>query len=320
VRKALFLGVVVAGAAALGAQWIPVAPIFSSSTSADTAASVVQPRPESAAPESRFAALPARPPIGQLRGELFSTPPPPPRPSAPVAAPEAPPKPVPPAMPYRVAGSVVHDGVSKLVLLKGDSVLLVEAGATLDGGYLVESIARDEVVMLYVPLGIRERLPMISIGADAEEQTPRARTSSPRPETASAGAGSAQLRWEGPERVQAGNTFNVTLKVTSDQPLRASPLQVSFDAKLLEPVAVRPGKFFGDGTFSYRVNPQGSIFVGASGPGNIAADAELLVLTFKPIRAAPSTEVKLSSLVLRGQVGKPIAVEPMSAYRTSIIP
>jgi len=32
----------------------------------------------------------------------------------------------------------------------------------------------------------------------------------------------------------------VALRLTSDQPVRASPLQLSFDAKLLEAVAVRP--------------------------------------------------------------------------------
>ena len=295
-------------------------PISSTSTSSDTPAA--QPRAEGPAPERRFAALPARAPIGELRGELFAVPPAPkPRPT--VAAPEAPPKPVAPAMPYRVAGTVVHDGVSKVVLMKGDAVVSVEAGEALDGGYRVESIGRDEIVILYVPLGLRERLPVIStIGADVEPAAPLARAPGAPAQTASAGmsARPAQLRWEGPERVQAGSTFTVALKITSHEPLRTSPLQVSFDAKLLEPVAVRPGKFFADGNFAYRVNAQGSIFVGASGPGNAAADAELLVLTFKPIRPAPSTEVKISSLVLHGEVGKPIAVEPMSAYRTSIIP
>lgn len=226
-------------------------------------------------------------------------------------------------MPYRVAGIVVHDGVSKVVLMKGDSVVSVEAGETLEGGYRVESIGRDEIVMLYVPLGLRERLPVIStIGADVEPAAPLARTPDVPAQTPSAGmsARPAQLRWEGPERVHAGSTFTVALKITSHEPLRTSPLQVSFDAKLLEPVAVRPGNFFAGGNFAYRVNAQGSIFVGASGPGNTAADAELLVLTFKPIRPAASTEVTISSLVLQGPVGKPIAVEPMPAYRTSITP
>jgi hypothetical protein len=311
--------VIAAAAAAVAAQWVPM-PISSTSTSSATPA----PRPpaEGPAPEQRFAALPSRAPIGALRGELFAVPPSP-KPRASVATPEAPPKPVAPAMPYRVAGTVVHDGVSKVVLMKGDAALSVEAGEMLEGGYRVESIGRDEIVMLYVPLGLRERLPVIStIGVDVEPAAPLARASGAPAQTASAGVSArpAQLRWDGPEQVQAGSPFTVALKITSHEPLRTSPLQVSFDAKLLEPVAVRPGNFFAGGNFAYRVNAQGSIFVGASGPGNTAADAEFLVLTFKPIRPAASTEVTISSLVLQGPVGKPIAVEPMPAYRTSITP
>lgn len=215
-------------------------------------------------------------------------------------------------MPYRVAGIVEHDGVAKIVLAKGDAVLAVEEGETLDGGYRVEAIGADEITLLYVPLGIRERLPL---AASAARDVPAGATA------AAGGSQLAQVRWEGPERVQAGSSFNVTLKVTSHEPLRASPLQVSYDAQLLEAVAVRPGNFYGsNGFFSYRVGPPGSIFVGASGAGSVASDAELVILTFKPIRPAAAAEVKISSLQLQGAVGKSIAVEPVSAYRTSITP
>jgi len=139
------------------------------------------------------------------------------------------------------------------------------------------------------------------------------------PEQSSAAGASrpAQLRWEGPERVQAGSNFNVALKLTSDQPVRASPLQLSFDAKLLEAVAVRPGGSFSDGSFTYRVNPGGSIFVGASGTGGVATDAEFLIVTFRPIRSG-AAELKLSSLVLQGAAGGAIAHEPPAAFRTAI--
>jgi hypothetical protein len=284
---------------------------FSSPSTPSSQAAGPEKRSEAAREDARFAALPERAPLGKPRGEMFSAPPPAPAP-APVAAPEVPAKPVPPAMPYRVAGTVKHDGVSKVVLAKGDAVLPVEEGDTLEGGYRVEAIGADEITLVYTPLGISERL---TLAASPDRQVPAGTTA------AAGGSRTAQVRWEGPERVQAGNAFNVTLKVTSEEPLRASPLQVSFDAQLLEAVAVRPGRFFGaDASFSYRVNPQGSIFVGASGQGGVAADAELVVLTFKPIRPAASTEVKISSLQLQGAVGKPIAVEPVSAFRTAITP
>jgi hypothetical protein len=125
----------------------------------------------------------------------------------------------------------------------------------------------------------------------------------------------AQLRWEGPAQVQAGNEFEVALKITSDKAVRGSPMQLSYDAKALEPVAVRAGEFFADGSFTYRVNP-GSIFVGAFGKGEVPDNAEFLVVTFKPIRAG-STAVSLSSLQLQGARGA-LVHEPLAAFRTSI--
>ena len=272
----------------------------------------------SASSDGRFAALPSRDAIGKPRGELFGfrswAPAQPVVRAGPAAAPAAP---VPPPMPYRIAGQVVHDGTARVVLARDDRVLTVREGEMLDDDYRVESIKADGVTLVYLPLGVREQLP---VTAALKLDTPAVATASSAPETSSAAGGSrpAQLRWEGPERVQAGNNFNVALKLTSDQPVRASPLQLSFDAKLLEAVAVRPGGFFSDGSFTYRVNPGGSIFVGASGTGGAAADAEFLIVTFRPIRSG-AAELKLSSLVLQGATGRAIAHEAPAAFRTAII-
>jgi hypothetical protein len=132
-------------------------------------------------------------------------------------------------------------------------------------------------------------------------------------------AGPAQLRFEGPGQVSAGKPFNVALKVTSGQAVRASPLQLSFDAKLLEPVNVRAGGFFAGGNFSYRVGPAGSIFVGASGKGAVPADAEFLIVTFKPIQAGSTAELKLSSLILQGAAGRAIVHDQPAAFRTAVV-
>ena len=205
-------------------------------------------------------------------------------------------------MPYRVAGRVVRDGASQLLLAKENDVLPVQVGDTLEGGYRVESIGADDVTLLYLPLGVRQRL-SASGGA--------------------LGTRPAQLRWQGPERVKAGEPFTVVLRVTSEEPLRVSPLEVSFDAELLEPVSVRAGKLFVEG-FAYRTGSDGTIAVGPSGRsrdvGHVAADAELVVFVFKPLRAAPAAELKLTSLVLQGAAGKPIAAEQPGAYRASITP
>ncbi len=220
-------------------------------------------------------------------------------------------------MPYRVAGQVVRNGVPQVVLARDDRVLIVREGEVLEGGYRVESVKADGVTLLYTPLDIREHLAF----------TPVLPSAAPRPVAAvppaavpapAADARAVQLRWEGPEQVRAGSNFNVALKITSHQPVRGSPLQLSYDAKLLEPVAVRAGDFFADGSFTYRVNPGGSIFVGAFTNGGVAADAEFLVVTFKPIRSGATAELTLSSMVLQGAAGRALLHEPLGAFRTSI--
>ena len=208
----------------------------------------------------------------------------------------------------------MHDGAARIVLARGDAVHIVQEGERLEGGYRVESIRSDRVTLIYEPLGTRNELPVLPIDAPKAAEAPKAAQPPAR-----ADSRPAQLRWEGPERVRAGTAFNVALKLTSNEPLHASPMQLSFDASLLEPVEVRAGRYFSDGMFSYRVNPAGSIFVGASGKGSAAADAELLVVRFKPIRSGVTAELKLSSVSLQSVAGRTIAHDQPAAFRTAIL-
>jgi hypothetical protein len=321
-RKKRLIGlIVVAGAvAAVGGLWPTQSP----------PGDVVQPAAprtgsEAQPSDSRFGALPSRETIGKPKGELFGSrswePPARPRPAAKAAAvaaapvePEPVAAPAPPPNPYRVAGQVVHDGTAQVVLAKGDRVVTVREGQVLEDGYRVEAIKPDGVTLVYTALDARQHLPAATALVLAPPPPPKAADQN----VASRDARPAQLRWEGPERVQAGSNFNVALKLTSHQPVRATPLQLSFDSNLLEPVAVRPGGFFAPGSFSYRVNPNGSIFIGGFGTGAISADAEFLVVTFKPIRSGTTAELKLSSVVLQGAAGRTIAHEPLGTFRTSV--
>ncbi len=255
-----------------------------------------------------LAQLPAREAIGKRRGELFpaqSWAPPPPK-RAP-ALKVAPPAPTAPPMPYRVAGRVVHDGVAHVVLAKGDRVLTVREGDTLDDGYRVQSIGSQGVTLVYLPLGVPQTLHAAVALQDVAA-----------PVVAAADSRPARLRLEGPARIRAGDPFSVALKVTSDQAVRSAPLQLSFDAKLVEPVEVRRGGFFADGIFSFRINPSGSIFIGAAGSGAIPADAEFFVVTFKTVRPG-AAELKLSSVLLQGAAGRAIAHDQPAAFRTAIV-
>jgi len=263
-----------------------------------------------------LAALPSREGLGKQRSDPFGVSiAPAPRAPAQAAAPKAPPAPpTAPPMPYRVAGQLVRDGVPQAVLARDDRVIFVREGEILDGGYRVESIRPDGVTLVYTALDARETLPFSSV-----LPAPRAIAAAPAAnEQKAAAAQPARLRWEGPKQVQAGSNFNVSLMITSNQLVRGSPVQLSYDAKLLEPVAVRAGDFFANGSFTYRVNPGGSIFVGAFGKGAVAADAEFLVVTFKPIGSGGVAELNISSMVLQGAAGSAVVHEPVAAFRTSI--
>ena len=293
-------------------------------------------RKDAAAPSTREAAmsegarakaaepleLPDRRGLGRARGELFGAPPAPP--PQPAAAPVVQAAPVPPPLRYRFAGKVRRGAEEEVLISRGELVFPVRVGDMLDGMYRVESIGADRIELLYLPLGTKDRIIVSSAFEVEPASAPVAAVSAPAPLATPAPAalsdgGPAQLRWEGPERVQAGASFSVALRVSTSERLRAAPMQLRFEPGVLEPVNVRPGKFFGLGSFSYRVSPEGAIFVGATSraaaPG---ADAELLIVTFRPIRRGAIAELDMTALSLQGVAGRAIAHRQPSAFRAAI--
>ncbi|SRR6266404_6852435 len=320
-KKHIRIGIALTGLTVVagGAAWVYSQGEPQPATKPSSAAPSVQ-----AAPEERYSALPSRQAIGKARGEPFGA-----RswvPQAPVRprVAEAPPKPVAPPLPYRIAGQVTHDGAMQVVLARDDRVFTVRQGEALDNIYRIESITPDAVTFVYLPLAERQQLAVGGLRLEMATPAALARVNGAAPaqtSRAQAAAGEtrpAQLRWEGPKQVKAGNDFDVTLKLTSAQPVQALPLQLDYDAKLLEPVAVRPGELFAEGRFTYRVNPNGSIFVGASAGSAAATDADFVVVTFRPLRLG-NAELRLSAVALQGAAGRAIAHESPAAFRTAIV-
>jgi hypothetical protein len=294
--------------------------------------------------------LPDRRPLGEPRTDLFGSPPPP-RTSAVVAA-GPPPAPVAPANPYKFAGRLVRDGRAEFFLSRGDSVLAVRQGETIEGGYRVEAIGEEQITLMYLPLGKKETIPVYSslppavAGAQARPAPAQAASLAkpvpvpPQPVAGAAPAAQdsaaivitvdlggenkpARLLWHGPDRVKLGTQFTVALHVTSAQPVRASPMQIKVNPALFETVAVKPGGFFaqGDRNFTYRIDPDGSIFIGASNRNPVPAEAaEFVVLTLRPLKPAPAAELSVASLSLHGPAGKVIAFDPLVAFKTAITP
>jgi len=299
------------------------------------------------APEARQPGIPARFALGKFGADPFSAQSWLPRPKP--AAVSAPPAPVAPPLPFRFAGQFHRDSGIEVYLARGEEIFPVKEGDTLDGQYKVDSVSAAEVSFVHLPSGTRQTMqfsalreqeltakgePMPSQKGPASASVSSTPIAKLIPAAAPAASlsdnsgpgktGPAQLRWEGPTSTRAGASFNVSLRVTSGEQIRAAPMQLRFDPAVLESVAVRPGRYFGAeraGNFGYRVNADGSIFVGVSNqsPGS-ASDAEMLVLTFKSIRAAAAAEISVASLNLQGAAGRTIAYGSLTPFKTAITP
>ena len=291
-------------------------------------------------------ALPERPGFGKSQSPLFESQnwqPPPPK-VAPQAKMKAgpPPAPVAPPLPYSFAGRLVHDGKLSLLLAKGDEVIPIREGDTLDGIYKVESITQTQITLVYLPLGQKQTIPVItSLAATSPPSAPAGATTTfappggggasalipsakvIAPPAPSAAPSQATLAWAGPQQVKMGTRFELTLRVSSKEPLQAWPMQLRVDPNHFEVVTVRPGKLPGapDPNFTYRLNPDGNIFIGASVQKPAAGpDSELLALTLMPVKPANAAEVTVASLNLQGLAGRPIPHDRVAAFRTTITP
>lgn len=270
--------------------------------------------------------LPERAPFGEMQGKLFFAPPPPPV-AAPITAAAAPP--APPPLPYKFAGTLAAEPGQQVLLSKGDSVFAVKVGDTLDGLYRVDAINELEILLNYLPLKLQQAITVtssIAVAGPAVSPEPKTVEATVAPQASlQAGSGDserAKLAWDGPQEVRMGAAFHVAIKIRTNEPLQGSPMQIRFDPDVLQAVAVQPGNFFAaaDRQFNYRINPDGTIFVGASGakPAS-AANAELLVLTFKPLRPAAEAQLAVASLNLVGVQGRSIGFEHLGDYRATIV-
>lgn len=292
---------------------------FLAVTDKDARVEVVAER-DSALAEERQATgalqLPVRRGLDVPGGQLFAAAPPP---SAPKPAPSAatPTAPIAPPLPYRYAGTVQNGAQEQVVLAKGERVFAIAVGETLDGTYRVEFVGSDRIELVYLPLGTADRI-VFATAIESDARRPIAPPlAAPAPELFDGTP--AQLRWVGPARVQAGMSFSVTLRVSAKDALRAAPMQIRYEPGVLEPLVVQAGTFFREGSFSYKLLAGGSIFIGAAAkPAAPATDAELLIVTFKPLKRGATAEVSMSALNLQGPTGRAIAHEQPAAFRAAI--
>lgn len=94
-----------------------------------------------------------------LFGRQDWTPPPPPPSNEP---PPPPPPPVAPPLPFTYVGKSLQDGAYEIYLARGDRIVFVRDGMTIDGIYRVEPIRPPTLTLTYLPL---DQVQRINIGA-----------------------------------------------------------------------------------------------------------------------------------------------------------
>lgn len=78
----------------------------------------------------------------------------------PAPQPVEPSAPQPPPIPFQVVGRFVDDGREAVFVLHGDQTLVARVGDTLAGSYQVESVAPGVLTLIYLPLQLRQTLPI----------------------------------------------------------------------------------------------------------------------------------------------------------------
>lgn len=157
--------------------------------------------------------------------DLFATPPEPPmRPPKPLAG--IPEMPKAPPLPYQYDGSGVLQGKSFVFLARNGKSVMASAGDTLDATYLVEAVARDRVVLNYLPLGTRQVL-MYTGGEAPPGDAPTADSGGP-----------IALRVDMPAEVVLGQEFVVTVALPDAGPVKATVV-VGYDVEVLSLVGAK---------------------------------------------------------------------------------
>lgn len=100
---------------------------------------------------SRSRDAPRSAPFGNVSWAPPTPPPPPPPP---------PPKAVAPPFPYTYMGGLLDEGARTAFFNKGERVLVVKAGDTVDGVYRIEALSDKQMQLTYLPLNQRLALPL----------------------------------------------------------------------------------------------------------------------------------------------------------------
>src|SRR5262245_35981773 len=231
-----------------------------------------------AAPGTRFDELPSRHFPAATRNPFLGhsperiTPRATPRdagPPPPVQPPQTPP------LPFTYLGRIKSGGTTTVFLARQNRESVARVGDILDDTYRVEKIDETRMVLVYLPLGTQQSLPLAGEGVMARPLQPVGPTAqaSGTPESASL------LQLDAPEQVSTGQEFVVNLSLLAG---RKASVGIVFDPNVLSAIR-RPAP--GEATVSDR----GRVLVDVVGPGFAGGAAAPAAVRFRVIGAAPAT-------------------------------
>lgn len=135
-----------------------------------------------------------------------------------------------PVMPYRYAGKVLHEGRMKIFLAKGDEVIAIRKGDTLDRVYRVQSIEKTRITLLYLPLARRQTIPVDSAlplaGAQAAPDTAAESSAGESPPSSARASPPSSARASPPMTTGSPKTQGSARLVATDAKARRTSAQL----------------------------------------------------------------------------------------------
>lgn len=127
-------------------------------------------------------------------------------------------------------------------------------------------------------------------------------------------ASGLSLSWQGPGKAKPGQPVRLTLQLSSEHALRATPLQLAYVPGQLEVLSVREGDYFereGKGSFSHVVDAASgrvSVGLGSGNGAGVKGQGRLLQIEVRLQPGAPEAELSLIALTPVGSsqaIGRP---------------
>ncbi|HRD92259.1 MAG TPA: secretin N-terminal domain-containing protein [Accumulibacter sp.] len=144
------------------------------------------------------------------------------------------------------------------------------------------------------------------------------------PEAVAQPGGSAQLLWQGPTQLKAGDTLALQLVMQADRPVVSLPLAIGFDPRVLQVVDVSEGGFLGQGgaqtSFTYRVDPGGQVLMTAtrSGAGGATAPDVVATVNFRAV-APGASRIELITIAPVAAGGVTISATPPGPHVLTVV-